>query len=183
MGKKHKRFRHTHTNKLVILLALIVAIIIAAWSIQQFTSQQNISIRKERILAIYESLKLDDTYKKTGERIFGEKRLYSSDPHRSYSSERHYVRDTSVDVTVADTRKSIESSGFTYIGEPYAGSVTIQYHFKNDRGEYIRISVSSKTRDDAFGDKNTPPNIDYGIDPNSAPSNVVIRVNLDDNNE
>jgi hypothetical protein len=148
-------------------------------------AQAEMDQRKQRILAIYDSLKLGAEYTQTDEEIFGEKRVYSWDNGRSFSSSRMYVRQADVNATVAELRPLIKQAGFSFVDEPYPGAVDVQLHFKSARGEYLRLTVSSKLRDDAVRKASaakTEP--DYNKLPyRDAPSNVLIKVNLDDNNE
>jgi hypothetical protein len=148
-------------------------------------THEQIEARQNRIVAIYDYLQLGTEYQQVGEDIFGEKRLYGWDLGRSFSSSRRYVRDANVETTAAEARTKIEQAGFTFVGEPYPGAVDIQQHFKSRWGEYIRLTVSSKPRDDAIRqaslEKREP---DYDKLPyREGPSNVLIKVNLDDNNE
>jgi hypothetical protein len=146
-------------------------------------SQSQIDERKARILAIYDSLNLGSDYQMASEDVFGEKRVYAWDQGRTFSSSRSYVRAADVEATVAELRPRIEQAGFTYIGEPYPGSVDEQLHFRSAKGEYIRLTVSSKPRDDAVRAAHGK-DLDYGSLPtHEGPSNVLIKVNLDDNNE
>lgn len=158
---------------------------VLAW--QYFYPVYNTAVRKDRIVAIYNSLKLDDTYQLTSQSVFGEKRIYEWDSGRSYSSSQQYVHGKNVDVTTAELKKAITNAGFTYFDEPYPGSSSIQLHFKSTKGEYVRMAVSSKLRDDVIRNKFlmgiTPSTDDYNLNWNTGPSNVTIKVNLDDNNE
>lgn len=173
-----------------IILVSIVATVLAVAGILTFAyilPAANNNIRKERIVAIYDSLKLDKTYLPTYESVFGEKRVYSYDAGRSYSSSKLYVRGANVDTTVAELKTAVTAAGFSYVGEPYPGSTAVQLHYKSAKNEYIRFTVDSKPRMDAFfneshmGIKWTAA--DFALDPNAGPSNVTIKVNLDDNNE
>lgn len=140
------------------------------------------SERKDRIEAIYSNLHLDDSYVLTGSDVFGEKRMYSWDRGRTYSSTKMYTHDANVDTTVAELKHKIETAGFAYFDEPYPGSGSIQYHFKSGDSEYIRLTVSSQLYDRVLLDKDSPIK-PYEVDTNTGPSNVIIKVNLDDNNE
>ena len=141
--------------------------------------------RKDRIEAIYSSLDLGSDYALTSANVFGEKRVYEWDTGRTYSSVKEYVKDSTVSETATELKAKIERAGFAFFDEPYAGSLDIQYHFKSTKNEYIRMSVSSKPRDDAFrkDGPSTTSEATLALDPNAGPSNVIIKVNLDDNNE
>lgn len=138
--------------------------------------------RKSRIEAIYANLQLDSSYVPTGSDVFGEKRVYSWDTGRTYSSTKKYQHDANVDTTVAELKSKIETAGFAYFDEPYPGSGSVQYHFKSGDGEYIRLTVSSQAYDNAAYDGNDAT-LPYETDANTGPSNVIVKVNLDDNNE
>jgi hypothetical protein len=143
--------------------------------------------RYDRIQAIYSSLKLDESYRIEIANVFGVKKFYENDKSRTVSSEIKYVHGDTVANTAKELNEKIKAAGFKFIDEPYKGSVFTQYHYKSADGEYIRLSVSSKPYDDATSnayvmDKDTTDIINT-LDKNAGPSNVVIKVNLDDNNE
>jgi len=145
-----------------------------------------VATRKARIVAIYDSLKLGPEYQLQTSDIFGDKRPYSYDASRTFSSSQTYVRGADVKTTVAALRTSIEAAGFTFFEEPYPGSSFTELHFKSAKNEYIRLNVSSKPRDDALRDSalmNTSLANVVDMDSNAGPSNITIKVNLDDNNE
>jgi len=136
--------------------------------------------RLDRINAIYNSLKLGSDFKLTNYDVFGNKKVYEWDAGRTFSSSKNFEKCANVDVTVNELRTAIEAAGFSYFEEPYPGSGFKELHFKSANNEYIRINVSSKVRDDAFRDNVSNA---YNINPNDGPSNVTVKVNLDDNNE
>ena len=183
MNKKHKetfRLKKNKTAAIIIALIIIVLIltVVCAFIVPKISSE----IRRNRIVEIYNSLNIDNNkYIKMSESIFGEKRLYEWDSGRSYSSSIRYVRGANVDVTVAELQKAITGAGYKYFEQPYPN----EYHYKSSKNEYIRLNVSSKLRDDAFFNNYhmglSTDNIN--IDSNAGPSNVTIKVNLDDNNE
>ena len=152
-----------------------------------YLQHANVVSRKDRIVAIYDSLKLGDEYQMVDSNVFGEKKVYEWDAGRTYSSSKEYEVGANVDVVIADLKKSIEAAGFHYFDEPYPGSWMYQYHFKSDKNEYIRLSVHSKpkwdaSRDDALMKRDFSDAL-FNMDPNAGPSSVTIKVNLDDNNE
>jgi len=136
--------------------------------------------RLSRINAIYDSLKLGSDFKLTESNVFGDKKIYEWDNGRTYSSVKNYEKCDDVNNTVNKLRSAIEAAGFKYFEEPYPGSSYTQLHFKSDKNEYIRMTVSSKVRDDAMMANS---NNAYSMSPNNGPSNVILKVNLDDNNE
>jgi len=167
------------------MLILIAGAIIAVggWFAQNAYEDMTNNNRETRIRAIYDSLKLGKEYTVTSEDIFGDRRPYLNDETRTKSSQRTYVHSADVDITAAAVRNYIEKAGFAFVNEPYPTLAGVQYHFKNDKNEYIRLNVSSKVRDEALRDQSNPQSEDYSIDPYDGPSNVLIKVNLDDNNE
>lgn len=172
---------------------LFIAIGIATMAVMVFGAyayikHADIQSREDRIVAIYDSLKLSDNYQLTDSDIFGEKRVYEWDAGRTYSSSKEYDRGANVDVVIAELTKSIESAGFKSFDEPYQGSWIHQYHFKSGKNEYIRLSVMSKpkwdaSRYDALMGRTDFSDAFYNADSNTGPSMVTIKVNLDDNNE
>ncbi len=184
MAKKTKQTRkHQLPFTVLIILVGVVSLVVIGLLTQYSLSRHTVSDRKDRIVAIYDSIKLDDSYIIQGSDIFGEKRVYDWDKGRSFSSSKTYVRGTNVDETVADLKQKITAAGFSLFDEPYGGG---QQHFKSDKNEYVRVSVSSKLRDDAFQNallmKQSTDDA-ANMDMNAGPSSVIIKVNLDDNNE
>lgn len=176
-----------HKGFLASCLALVVVIAIAAVIYFCVYPLLLTSARESRINSIFNSLHLSNGYLLQRSEVFGDKRLYESDSSRSHSSYKKFIRAADVKTTVTEVKKAIEDAGFTYFDEPYPGSLQVQYHFKSQRNEYIRMTVSSKPRDDAIQNKAMMKlpltDTEFGIDGNMGPSNVVIKVNLDDNNE
>lgn len=170
----------------IFTIAVATMIVIALFT-AHFTSTKSTQTRLDRINSIYASLNLDDSYIVQKSNVFGDKRSYEWDKSRSYASEVDYIHASTVSNTVADLDAKIKAAGFGFIDEPYPGGASTQYHYKSSKGEYIRLTVSSKPRDDAFQNaylmnKTVPANL-ANLDVNAGPSNVVIKVNLDDNNE
>lgn len=177
-----------------ILFVLLLALIIAATIYVLFVGGRTVFYvepREQRIKEIFSSLNLSDKYIIQDEEISGEKRVYEYDSSRSFSSYREYLRAATLSDTVKELDGAIKAAGFTFTDEPYAGSVgSTQYHYKSNKNEYVRLSVTSKPRMDAFqnfalmnsGAESFPESI-FEIDPNAGPSKVTIKVNLDDNNE
>lgn len=166
----------------------VVTVVLAAFFISnKVTAQQN-DARLSKIQGIYSSLSIGDSYEVTKVNVFGDKRVYVYDKGRSFSSEIDYLHADTVSNTVADLDGKIKSAGFSFVDEPYPGSGSTQYHYKSAKGEYIRLTVSSKPYDDAYTnallmDKDSVGALYQTFDKNAGPSNVIIKVNLDDNNE
>lgn len=170
-------------------IAIFSIIMIASWAIGGIINANN-QARLDRIEAIYANLKLDtDEFQVTHQNVFGDKRVYEWDEGRSYSSVVKYVYGDTVTNTFDKLDSKIREAGFKFVDEPYPGAMAKQYHYKSENGEYVRLTVSSKLYDDVM--RNTAimkedftaaveaasKNVDAG------PSNIVIKVNLDDNNE
>ena len=170
----------------VILLALII---ISASLLIVYPGVSN-NIRKERIVALYNDLKLtsisDDYIAPVTQNVFGDKRVYTWDKGRTYSSERNYIRKADVDTTAKELDKAMQSAGFSFYETRYPGSNQRTPTYKTPRGEYIRVTVESKPHADAYQNAawmGKPMTDVPTLDTNAGPSNVTIKVNLDDNNE
>ncbi len=171
----------------IFLVSVASAVVIALYVANSVTTQHT-QARVDRINAIYASLNLDSSYIVQNSSIFGEKKVYDWDKSRSYASFVTYIHPETVDATSSELDGKIKAAGFAFIDEPYKGGAYVQYHYKSEQGEYIRLNVSSKPRDDAIQNaflmnRNEIPDSVYEIDTNAGPSTVVIKVNLDDNNE
>lgn len=170
----------------IFLVAVTAVVVIGLLTSHYLVSKVN-QARLNRIEGVYTSLHLDDSYSVSRANVFGDKRVYDSDKSRTYSSEIDYLHADTVSNTIAQLDAKIKSAGFMFFDEPYPGSAQVQYHYKSADGEYIRLTVSSKPYDDAWQNsmlmsKEAPKNLD-SIDTNAGPARVVIKVNLDDNNE
>ncbi len=187
MSKKPRKLTAKNKNKFIKIASIGTAIIAVAAVIGIYTIPAiNTSMRKDRIVAIFDSLKIDNSkYTLTNESIFGDKRIYSWDSSRSYSSQRSYIRAANVDTTVAELKQAVAGTDFKFYQEPYPGGASFMYIYKSPNNEYLRISVTSKARDDEFFNRNQmgQTTSDITTSPNAGPSNVTIKVNLDDNNE
>lgn len=171
-----------------INLIIIATIVLFSFVAANYITAQNNQARLDRINGIYTSLKLDDTYVPQRSNVFGDKRVYPYDKGRTFSSEIDYLHADTVSNTVQALDAKIKAAGFKFIDEPYPGTAETQYHYKNDQGQYIRLTVSSKPYDDAsqnafLMDKNSVASLRDKYDTNAGPANIIIKVNLDDNNE
>ena len=180
----------TVSRKLLVLIVTVAAlalIILGWWGVRAINvAAQN--ARLERIESIYASLEIDeDAYRLDAKNVFGSKRVYDYDKDRTYSSSVTYLHGDTVSATAEELDAKIKAAGFEYIDEPYPGSVYKQYHYKSEKGEYIRLTVSSKPYDDAWQNSSllnkSVPDLADDFDTNQGPSTVIIKVNLDDNNE
>lgn len=170
----------------IVILAIIV---LGSWGVKSVVTMNN-KARLDRIESIYTSLALsEEEYPVDKYNVFGDKRSYESDSKRSYSSAVHYVHGDTVTKTFEELDAKIRNAGFTFVDEPYPGSVQKQYHYKSEEGEYLRLSVSSKLYDDAvrnaaiMGQDIATVVDDFTDGTDKGPANVTIKVNLDDNNE
>ena len=166
----------------------VTSVIVGALFASSTLMAQHNQTRLERIQGIYNSLELGDSYQVKDANVFGDKRVYSHDKSRTYSSSVEYYHADTVSNTVAELESKIKAAGFDFDSEPNPSATSTQYHYKSSKGEYIRITVSSKLYDDALTnsllvDDNAASSKLDAIDKNAAPSNVVIRVNLNDDNE
>jgi len=171
----------------IFLIAVSTVVVIALLTSNVIAKNTN-QARFDRINSIYTSLQIPEDYRPAGGEVFGDKRVYEWDKGRTYSSSNLYINGDTVSNTVAELDAKIKAAGFTFIDEPYPGSVSTQYHYKSAKGEYIRLSVSSKQYNDAWqnaiamGKEDVPQSV-YDMDKNAGPAEVTIKVNLDDNNE
>lgn len=171
----------------IFTIAVSTMIVIALLTSSTIAKNQQ-EARLDKIKGIYASLQIPEDYRETGGSIFGDKRQYEWDKGRTESSYVMYLHGDTVSNTVAELDAKIKAAGFTFIDEPYPGSTSTQYHYKSADGEYVRLTVSSKQYNDAWqnavamGQDNVPQSV-YDMDKNAGPAEVIIKVNLDDNNE
>ena len=180
--QQHKSHRFILLGCILLIVALVI-ILAATYALPTIANKQ----RLNRIATIYSSLELSDTFILQNEQVFGDKRVYDYDKSRTFSSAKYYVYPAKVDETMKILDAAATKAGFVKFDEPYPGAVDLQYHYKSAKNEYLRISVSSKLRNDAFQNSflmtGEYKDEDYRIDPNAGPSEVTVKVNLDDNNE
>lgn len=163
-----------------ILLAL------SLYTISSLSTAYKNNQREAQIKDIYQSLALDDSYRPISTDVFGEKRVYDWDEGRTFSSRVSYGRNSTVEKTFSDLKTRIEAAGFEQIDDVYGG-VARQLHFKNNAGNYVRVSVEPKLWQDAimYGkpdlDDVKPAELKEAME--TAPVYVTVKVNLDDNNE
>lgn len=174
------------------MLAFAAAAVLAYLALGAI-ERAEVSERKDRIMAVYESLAIDqDGYIVQEVDVFGDKRPYDWDAGRTHSSSVVYSHGDTVSGTITELDAAVKAAGFTFIEEPYPDTPgVIQYHYKSEKGEYLRLTVESKPRAEAFQNANLMGELDRerieqirnDIDPNTGPVKVTIKVNLDDNNE
>ncbi|MEI7918440.1 MAG: hypothetical protein WCH58_03590 [Candidatus Saccharibacteria bacterium] len=178
---------------IIISVITIISLILCLHVLPAVTN----NMRKERIISIFKSLKLDDQkYILMNE--MGKDTATTMDWNISKDSSytRTYVRQLEVNTTTIEINKLAIDAGWTYIGEPYTIDpifhfnpnttfASHSYNYKTNNNEYVKISTFSKLRMDALYNK---PNmtqdelikLDESI--NSAPTEMLISVNLDSNN-
>ncbi len=171
-----------------IFLIAVATVVVIALLTSTIVERNANKARLDRINSIYASLQIPEDYRPTGGEVFGDKRVYEWDKGRTYSSHASYLHGDSVSNTVAELDEKIKAAGFTFVDEPYPGSTSTQYHYKSAKGEYVRLTVSSKQYNDAWqnaismGKQDVPQSV-YDMDKNAGPAEVIVKVNLDDNNE
>ena len=195
MAKKKSSSKHISTSnthimlkKGIVIYALLVFIMFVLVSVSWFTVHQFFASRTHnnrhaQIVSIYDSLKLDDSYRAVKFDVFGDKRVYSWDNNRTYASSIEYGRNDTPQNTAADLKAKIEAAGFTPAGTAYEGSTNPQYYYLNSKGNYVRVTVTSAYIQNSivYGTfSNDDPLINHK---DEAPTYVTIKVNLDDNNE
>jgi len=187
ISKQTHQKRHKQHKRLVGVVIIFLALVIGTILILMIPPKINNDIRLKRINEIYSSIKLPaNTYFNT-QNVFGDKRPYPNDSGRSFSSQKTFVVAKTVTETFNEIDSAIKAAGYTYFEEAYPGSTSKEYHYKTSKGEYIRLNVSSKLRDDAASNEllmnGKFDDAFFKIDPNAGPSSVTLKVNLDDNNE
>ena len=181
MAKQNKKSQHASREKIFLLTILVLIIAaLAVITLRLVIPHTLTEARKHRIEATYSAINLGNDYIVQSKDIFGEKRVYDWDKSRSYSSSIHYIRSANVDATVQDIQKHVEAAGFTLIDHPYP----FQWQYKSKENVYVRFDVLSKPRMDYFQNLQLMGKpVDNYDDMNTGPSNVTLKVNLDDNNE
>jgi hypothetical protein len=186
--KRYKKLdAHARHNIILGFSAIFIAVLAGLVLMLTIIPKVTNDMRFNRINEIYSSINLPENTYFNREDIFADKRPYEYDTSRTMASSKSFV----VARTVTDTAKiidaSIKDAGYTFFEESYPGSTSKEYHYKTKRGEYIRLNVSSKLRDDAASNEQLMSGgfsaSFYKIDPNAGPASVTLKVNLDDNNE
>lgn len=82
----------------------------------------------------------------------------------------------------SDKMKSIaENAGWKFERDAFPEGAGREFHFKNDRGHFLIVSISSKLRDDATFNANAMNQDDstvISMDMNAGPTNVYVYLNL-----
>ena len=92
-----------------------------------------------------------------------------------------FVYNATVDQT-ADKIKSIaKNAGWTFKRDAYPEGAVREFHFKNDRGNYLIVELSSKLRDDNLYNADAMDQSDEAAinsDMNAGPTSVYVILNL-----
>ena len=186
--QNHQHLKHQKQHRNIIGLGIIIiAVLVGLTLTLTILPKIHNDARLNRINEIYSSITLPQITYLPINNIFGDKRPYDYDKSRSHSSQKKFVVAKTVAETFGDIDKAIKAAGYTQFEEAYPGSTSKEFHYKTSRGEYVRLNVSSKLRNDAaindqlMNGKFTEAF--FKIDPNAGPSTVTLKVNLDDNNE
>lgn len=186
---KHISHSKTHIllrKSMVVYVSLVfigfVLVSLSTLAIVSANRTYSIYERENRISDIYNSLKLDSTYRFANADIFGEKRPYSWDKGRTMASSVSYGRNAGRAATFADLKIRILNAGFTQIEGPDYGEIARQDHYVNDFGEYVRVSIDTEEQYSSLLYGTDYPSAQSIISDEDGPVYVTIRVNLDDNN-
>ncbi len=139
------------------------------------------TIRRDRFVSIVKNLNFnEEDYVLQSEHMLGGITNPDWTTKNSYYA-MQFVRNVNVDQTISEIKQIARDAGLEYLGEPYPGGSTHSYDYKTPKGEYVRIFVSSRPRDDEFYNRHNMSLsiIDIDIDPNLGPTNVIVNVNLD----
>lgn len=168
----------------VIVFVFFALLSMSAYLVDRMIVSRNNQVRYNEITKIYKDLNLGDDYRVASTNIFGDKRVYSYDSSRTYSSSVEYGRNASVQDTIDDLRNKAEQAGFSYVQTEHEGSVSAIYEYKNDNGNWIRIrAVPKEDQDDVIYGTSTFNSTNIEEISAMSPTYVTIKVNLDDNNE
>ncbi len=166
----------------VLVFVFFALIAMSAYLIERLAVSKNNNHRYQQITTIYTSLRLDNSYRPVKTNVFGDKRAYNYDKGRTESSSVEYGRNATSEETLKDITSRARAAGFSEAGSAYEGSIAPQYYFKNDAGNYLRVTIEPKAAHDAavYG---TEPSVLTPEERAQAPVYVTVKVNLDDNNE
>lgn len=186
MSKKNQKnlIKFVLKNKKIIIISSILIVALITISCLYIVPAINSNIRKNRIITIMNSIKIDDQkcYFR-GEYLRGKVMSLDTTVSNGTTYTRDYACNMKVDTTVAYIKSLASQAGLIYVNDPYPGSAVPTLDYKTTKNEYIRISMSSKLRDDAFynrynmGISTSTPDLDEMV--NSGPTNVMFLLNLD----
>ena len=180
----HFMIKRSLLSYAVIVFVFFALLSMSAYLVDRMIVSRNNQMRYNEITKIYKDLNLGDDYRVASTNIFGDKRVYSYDSSRTYSSSVEYGRNASVQDTIDDLRNKAEQAGFSYVQTEYEGSVSAIYEYKNDNGNWIRIrAVPKEDQDDVIYGTSTFNSTNIEEISAMSPTYVTIKVNLDDNNE
>lgn len=190
-SKKHVQRTDTHwvVRRSLLSYAVLVFLLFAMLSMSIFLIDRLVankanSDRYGKIMSVYQSLNLGDSYREQKSDVFGDKRIYESDKSRTYASSIIYSHLATPTETMAAVHKQVVAAGFTYVQTEYADSIQPIQEFKNSEGVWIRVGTMSKSVYDMLFVYNNATAEDPAINhKDEAPTYVTVKVNLDDNNE
>lgn len=186
--KTRKHVDHHVRHRIIIgaglvFIALLVGLVLALVIVPKVYNDTRLS----RINDIYKSIQLPDNLYFYEETIFGDKRSYPNAPEVTFASRKSFVIPKTVTETADSLDAAILNAGYSKIETLHPGSTSKEHHYKTDRGEFIRLTVSSKTRDDMASNEllmnGSFSEAFYKLDPNAGPSRVILKVNLDSDSE
>lgn len=188
--RKHVTHNKTHImlKKSLLVYAVLVFLFFILITLSAFALVESNKIyhnnqRYHAITSIYQNLGLDESYRHAGFDVFGEKRTYAWDDARSQSSSMSYGRNADRSATFKDLQTKIEAAGFHKIDGPNYGELARQDHYKNDQGQFIRVSIETAAWHEAMLYGTAFPRPQSAEANEQGPVYVTIKVNLDDNNE
>jgi len=92
-----------------------------------------------------------------------------------------FVYSATVSETADKIKSTMKDAGWTFKRDAYPDSASPELHFKNDKGNFLIVSLSSKPRDDAFYNANAM-NQDIteaaDMDMDAGPTEVIVALNL-----
>jgi hypothetical protein len=185
MARKVKKLITKNKEKVILYTSIIAATAIVVTIVCLLVLPiVNNNIRKDRIISIMNSLKFDSQKCYFhGEYLRGQSMTLNWVVNKNTVYSRNYACNAKVGATVVYVKKLATSAGLIYVGDPYPGGFVHTIDYRTTKYEYLRISISSKLRDDAFynrsnmGISTSTPDLDGMV--NSGPTNVMIDVNLD----
>jgi hypothetical protein len=173
-------------NKKIILLSSISTLIVVTLIALPFLAP-NIrnNLRKNQIISIIDNLKLEDNkYIFKSEFGFDDKTAlnWALPKHSKYT--RSLVRNTDGKTTIAELTTIAKNANLHYINNtnPNEDSAVSVINYKTAKNEYVRFYISSKLREDMLYNKPSMTVAQFAESDamiNSAPTNVMVVINLD----
>lgn len=162
-------------------IILIVTIVVMALVFVVPDVQNN--IRKDRIISIANSLKLDDQkYTFQSELVRGQIMTLDWNISKNSVYIRKYTSSSDVATTLSEIKTAASNAGLIYVGDAYPSSSIHTIEFKTKSDDYVRFDVFSKLRfDELYNNPGMSQEELNELDKeaNSAPTNIIISINLD----